>query len=187
MKSQLILKLFPLIASLTDTNAKRGLILAISALTVYLIRKRLSTSRVKNKLQHDDEAIKKEKVKALVDKKFIKKLKKLLKIAIPRWVGRETISIAVLSALLAIRTVLSIQISDVNGSIVKAIVKINFYDFVYRIFELGLYSLPSSAVNSGLEHFGRQIGLYMRENITRHFHEKYLNKMCFYQVIIILI
>jgi ATP-binding cassette subfamily D (ALD) protein 3 len=47
---------------------------------------------------------------------------------------------------------------------------------------LGLYSLPSAIVNSSLEYFNRILGLYFRENITKNFHEKYLNGMCFYQI-----
>jgi ABC-type uncharacterized transport system fused permease/ATPase subunit len=182
MKSKIILKLFPLIIELTNTNTKKALILALSGIIIYLIKKRMSTSKVKTILHHDEEALKKEKVKASVDKKFLRKLIKLMKIAIPNLIGRETLSLALLSSLLVIRTVLSIQIADVNGSIVKSIVRINFSDFIYRIFELGLYSFPSSVVNSALEHLNKKIGLYMRENITKYFHEKYLNKMCFYQV-----
>lgn len=47
---------------------------------------------------------------------------------------------------------------------------------------MGLYSFPSSVVNAGLEYLNKKLGLYMRENLTKHFHEKYLTKMCFYQV-----
>jgi ABC-type uncharacterized transport system fused permease/ATPase subunit len=111
----------------------------------------------------------------------------LIKIAIPRLVSRETACLSLLSLFLFIRTILSIQVSDVSGSIVKAIVKVQFSDFIYKIIVLALYSLPSSIVNSGLEYFNKKLGLYMRENLTKYFHEKYLTKMCFYQVIFILI
>lgn len=117
--------------------------------------------------------------------KFFRKLLKLIKIAIPRLVSRETACLSMLSLFLFVRTILSIQISDVSGSIVKAIVKIQFSDFIYKIIVLALYSVPSSIVNSGLEYFNKKLGLYMRENLTKHFHEKYLTKMCFYQVSLI--
>ena len=181
MKHKIIQKLFPLLIQLTDTNLKKTLVITVFGIAIYIIKKRMSTSKVKTILEHD-ETIKKDNVKANVDKKFLKKIFKLLKIAIPNLLGRETISLAVLSSLLVFRTILSIHISDVNGSIVKSIVKIDFYDFVYRIFVLGLYSFPSSVVNSALDHLNKKIGLYMRENVTKYFHEKYLNKMCFYQV-----
>ena len=122
-------------------------------------------------------------VKGNVNGKFFRKLLKLIKIAVPRLVCRETACLVVLSISLVIRTILSIQISDVSGSIVKAIVKVQFSDFIYKIIILALYSLPSSGINSGLEYLNKKFALYMRENMTKHFHEKYLTKMCFYQVI----
>ena len=180
MKSQLIQKLFPMIMQLTDSNLKKSLLIAFGALLMYVIKRRMHKLKIIPK--NNEEILKNVKVKASVDRKFLKKLLKLIKIAIPRFLGRETLSIGILTSLLVVRTILSIQIADVNGSIVKSIVRINFYDFIYRIFELGLYSFPSSVVNSALDHLNKKIALYMRENITKYFHEKYLNKMCFYQV-----
>jgi len=56
-----------------------------------------------------------------------------MKIAIPKLFGRETLSIVSLSILLVLRTVLSIYISDVNGSIVKAIVGVNLMNFMKQV------------------------------------------------------
>jgi len=68
-----------------------------------------------------------------VDYDFFLKLVKLLKIAIPKLFGRETLSIVALSVLLVLRTVLSIYVSDINGSIVKAIVGVNFLKFIKQV------------------------------------------------------
>jgi len=57
-----------------------------------------------------------------------------MKIAVPKVFGRETLSIVGLSCLLVLRTVLSIYISDVNGSIVKAIVGVNMLNFIKQVF-----------------------------------------------------
>jgi ABC-type uncharacterized transport system fused permease/ATPase subunit len=57
-----------------------------------------------------------------------------MKIAVPKVFGRETLSIVGLSCLLVLRTVLSIYISDVNGSIVKAIVGVNILNFIKQVF-----------------------------------------------------
>lgn len=56
-----------------------------------------------------------------------------MKIAIPKVFGRETLSVVALSVLLVLRTVLSIYISDVNGSIVKAIVGVNLMNFIRQV------------------------------------------------------
>jgi hypothetical protein len=56
-----------------------------------------------------------------------------MKIAVPKLFGRETLSVLGLSCLLVLRTVLSIYISDVNGSIVKAIVGVNMMNFIKQV------------------------------------------------------
>ena len=56
-----------------------------------------------------------------------------MKVAIPKLFGRETLSVFALSVLLVLRTVLSIYISDVNGSIVKAIVGVNMMSFIKQV------------------------------------------------------
>lgn len=72
-------------------------------------------------------------MKGYVDYDFFLKLVKLLKIAFPKLFGRETLSMFALSVLLVLRTMLSIYISDINGSIVKAIVGVNFLSFVKQV------------------------------------------------------
>lgn len=148
---------------------------------IYLFKKRIST--IKTKVQVETSFIKKNsEIKGFVDAEFFHKLMKLLKIVIPKLVGRETVAILLLSALLVLRTVLSIYISDVNGSIVKAIVNKSLIKFIKEIIVLGLYSLPSAIVNSSLDYLNKSIGSFFRENISKYFHQKYLSNMCFYQI-----
>jgi ATP-binding cassette subfamily D (ALD) protein 3 len=45
-----------------------------------------------------------------------------------------------------------------------------------------MYSLPSAIVNSSLDYLNKKLGLYFRENITKHLHSKYLSDMCYYQI-----
>jgi len=64
---------------------------------------------------------------------FLKKFYKLVKIAFRKPLGKETITTIFLSGLLVVRTYLSIYITEVNGSIVKAIVGVNFLDFLKHV------------------------------------------------------
>lgn len=66
---------------------------------------------------------------------------------------------------------MSIWLADVNGKIVKSIVEKNFNLFLYRVFNLMLFSIPSSAVNSGMEYFNKLLSVAFRERITDYFHE----------------
>lgn len=87
-----------------------------------------------------------------------------------------------LSGLLVLRTFLSIWISDLKGSWVRSIVKKDLVSFIKQMIMMTLYSFPSATVNSGLEYLNRKLGLYFRKNLTKSFQEKYLEKMCFYQI-----
>jgi ATP-binding cassette subfamily D (ALD) protein 3 len=139
-------------------------------------------SKIKTSVEVEKSFIKKKEINGLVDMDFLTKLTKLIKIAIPRLVGRESLAIILLSGLLVLRTVLSIYISDVNGSIVKAIVNRSLPHFIKQIVILALYSLPSAVVNSSLDYFNKLLGLFFRENLSKYFHNKYLTNMCFYQI-----
>jgi ATP-binding cassette subfamily D (ALD) protein 3 len=172
-----------MIIEMSNTKTKKAMVGMILGLIAVLIRKRMTReTKLKLHLEHDGSKKEGGKVKAKVDGKFFKKLTKLLKIAIPSLFGRETVVLCLLSVALIVRTILSIHITDVNGQIVKSIVRINFAEFIYRLFSLGLYAFPSSVVNSSLDYFNKLLGLYLRENLTKHFHEKYLKSMCFYQM-----
>lgn len=139
-------------------------------------------SNIKSSVEAEKSFIKRKEINGLVDMDFLTKLSKLLKVAVPRLIGRESIAIVLLSSLLVLRTVLSIYVSDVNGSIVKAIVNRSLPSFIKQIVILGMYSLPSAVVNSSLDYFNKLLGLFFRENLSKYFHQKYLTNMCFYQI-----
>jgi len=58
---------------------------------------------------------------------------RLLKIALRKVVGRETISLVLISVLMVVRSTLSIYISDVNGDLAKSIIRINLFDFIKNV------------------------------------------------------
>jgi ATP-binding cassette subfamily D (ALD) protein 3 len=47
---------------------------------------------------------------------------------------------------------------------------------------LGIFSLPSAVINSSMDYLNKILGLYFRQNLTRHYHEKYLSGMTYYQI-----
>jgi len=81
-----------------------------------------------------------------------------------------------------LRTWLTIYISEVNGSLVKAIIKMDLQHFIVNLTTLFLVSFPSAVVNSSIEYINKMLSAFLRENLTKHLHEKFINKMCFYQV-----
>jgi ABC-type uncharacterized transport system fused permease/ATPase subunit len=45
-----------------------------------------------------------------------------------------------------------------------------------------LFSIPSSAVNSGMDYFTKLLSVAFRARITHYFHEQYLQKMYYYKI-----
>lgn len=110
------------------------------------------------------------------------RIKQLVKVAVPTWTCKESKYLAILTLLLVLRTQMSIWLADVNGRVVNAIVKKDFSLFCRRIFHLMLFSIPSSAVNSGMDYFSKLLAVSFRERITHYFHDKYLQKMFYYKI-----
>ena len=75
------------------------------------------------------------KKRVAVDLVFLKKFFKLVKIAFRKVVGRELISLLILSVLLVVRTFLSIHITEINGNVVKSIIGANFPDFLKHVLQ----------------------------------------------------
>lgn len=90
--------------------------------------------------------------------------------------------ILTLVVLLVIRTYMSIWLADVNGRVVKAIVKKDLHLFIKRIFTLFLFALPSSTVNSAIDYYHKKLALNFRKRLTMNFHENYLRNMHFYKI-----
>lgn len=74
----------------------------------------------------------------------MKKIKELLKVAVPGYKSKEAKYLLILTLLLVLRTQMSIWLADVNGKIVKSIVDRNFKLFMFRV-STGLnWSNPST-------------------------------------------
>ena len=63
----------------------------------------------------------------------MRKIKELLRVAVPGVGSKEFRYLIILTLLLVLRTQMSIWLADVNGKIVKSIVEKNFNLFVYRV------------------------------------------------------
>ncbi|MES1909859.1 MAG: hypothetical protein MHM6MM_002550 [Cercozoa sp. M6MM] len=130
-------------------------------------------------LIHEGESEENRKRKGRVDKRFWKRVRKLLRLCIRK---REIALLGTLSAILVLRTFLSIKISDVNGSIVKSIVDRDFAAFLRKLGVLATLAVPSSTVNSALKYLNNTIALSLRRRLTEHYTRRYMEGNVFYQV-----
>ena len=121
--------------------------LAVVLAIMYLKKKLQGTSQDLNALEREADLFvkdNKKRSKGTADKYFFKRLLRFIKIAIPSLKSRETGYIFALSVCLVIRTILSINLAEVNGGVVHGIIKRNKQQYVQGLFTILLYAVPSS-------------------------------------------
>jgi ATP-binding cassette subfamily D (ALD) protein 3 len=117
-----------------------------------------------------------------VDSIFFNRLWSLLKLSIPSIKDPIMFEFVLLNIALVLRTVMSINISTINGTIVKSIIQAKFPDFIRNITNLAMYAVPASFINSYLDYLNKKIALRLRSRLTYYFHDSYITGKYFYQV-----
>lgn len=88
------------------------------------------------------------KKKVALDRHFFQSLLRLLKIVIPGWRSKETRLLISHSFFLVLRTLISLRVAEMDGAIVKALVKGNGKEFLMRILWWMLIAVPATFTNS---------------------------------------
>lgn len=117
-----------------------------------------------------------------VDSIFMKRVWSLFKICIPSLADKIVLDFMLLNVALVFRTVMSINISAINGTIVKSIIQAKFPEFIGNITKLAMYAVPASFINSYLDYLNKKIALRLRSRLTYYFHDSYIKGKFFYQV-----
>lgn len=174
----------PIFQSATQSKLRQAISVVVIAALAYGIRNYFMKVSNNSNINANgaDAKNKKKKSKGNVDGLFLKRVWKLIKIAIPSWRSKEVLNMAGLTVALILRTFLSIYLATINGGIVKAIVNRKLQDFIQSIVQLGLFSIPASTVNSAMDYFNKNLTLLFRNRLTEHFNNKYLSKMIYYQI-----
>jgi ATP-binding cassette subfamily D (ALD) long-chain fatty acid import protein len=122
------------------------------------------------------------KKKVALDREFFRSLLRLLKIVIPGWKSKETRLLISHSFFLVLRTLISLRVAEMDGAIVKALVKGNGKEFLMRIVWWMLIAIPATFTNSMLSWHQAQLSLNYRSRITQYIHDKYLSNLTFYGI-----
>ena len=94
----------------------------------------------------DDDPSAKKKVE--LNREFFRSLLKLLRIVIPGWRSPEARLLASHSFFLVVRTLVSLKVAEMDGAIVKALVKGHGKEFLMRIVWWMLIAIPATFTNS---------------------------------------
>jgi ATP-binding cassette subfamily D (ALD) long-chain fatty acid import protein len=86
--------------------------------------------------------------KVELNREFFRSLLRLLKIVVPGWRSKEARLLMSHSFFLVLRTLISLRVAEMDGAIVKALVKGNGKEFLKRIVWWMLIAVPATFTNS---------------------------------------
>ncbi|KAI1043457.1 hypothetical protein LB505_002200 [Fusarium chuoi] len=120
--------------------------------------------------------------KVELNREFFRSLLRLLKIVVPGWGSKESRLLMSHSFFLVLRTLISLRVAEMDGAIVKALVKGNGKEFLKRIVWWMLIAVPATFTNSMLSYHQAELSLKYRSRLTQHIHDKYLSNLTFYGI-----
>ncbi|KAF4980604.1 hypothetical protein FZEAL_3417 [Fusarium zealandicum] len=120
--------------------------------------------------------------KVELNREFFRSLLRLLKIVVPGWRSKEARLLISHSFFLILRTLISLRVAEMDGAIVKALVKGNGKDFLKRIAWWMVIAVPATFTNSMLSYHQAELSLKYRSRLTQHIHDKYLSNLTFYGI-----
>lgn len=161
----------------TKSGRISGLGLILLILTLVQMRKNMN-GKIKGSVPKKDKG----KGKGNVDLIFMRRIWKLLKITVPSATDPIALEFILLNVALVLRSVMTINISFINGTIVKSIIQAKFNDFIGNISRLAMYAVPASFINSYLDYINKKIALRLRSRLSYYFHDSYIKGKFFYQV-----
>jgi ABC-type uncharacterized transport system fused permease/ATPase subunit len=169
------------------------LVCLLSSRLPSLLRRRQTISMVGSE-SHSGDAAKKKKI----DKNFFLYLKNLFKICVPGLWSKEAGALSLHTAFLVTRTIISIIIAKLDGSIVKAIVErkqVAFHfmfpktrltvkqnEFWKRIGQWMLLGVPACMTNSMIKYMEIKIACLFRQRLTSEAVKQYMSGNTFYSV-----
>lgn len=115
-----------------------------------------------------------------VDAVFFERLTRILRIVIPSARSKEASLLALHSFFLVLRTLLSLYVASLDGSIVSALVRAQPRLFLWRIFLWMAVAVPATYTNSMLSFLQSKLALAYRTRLTKEVHEMYLEDTTFY-------
>ncbi|KAI8955841.1 ABC transporter transmembrane region 2, partial [Xylaria longipes] len=122
------------------------------------------------------------KKKVELNREFFRSLLRLLNIVVPGASSKEARMLLSHSFFLVVRTIISLKVAEMDGAIVKALVKGSGKEFLTRIVWWMLIAVPATFTNSMLSYHQAELSLKYRTRLTQYIHDKYLSKLTFYGI-----
>ena len=116
-----------------------------------------------------------------MDREFFKQLMFILKIIIPSWRSKEVGIIAVHTFILVMRTLISIYVAGLEGTMVRHIVQKDVPAFGGKMLRWFAIAIPATFINSLIRYLEKQMALSFRSRLVGYSYEQYFKNETYYR------
>ncbi|KAK5638019.1 hypothetical protein RI129_012314 [Pyrocoelia pectoralis] len=116
---------------------------------------------------------------------FVFQFYKLFRIMIPSVFGIETVLLSGHTFFLFLRTFLSIYIANLEGAIVKYVVRNEPSNFIRQILKWFAIAIPATFINSTIKYLESRIALSLRTRLVEHSYKLYFKNQSYYRVTVL--
>nr|XP_039259409.1 ATP-binding cassette sub-family D member 1-like [Styela clava] len=124
---------------------------------------------------------KKKKILA-VDKEFLLRLGKLLRILVPNIWSKEFLWLALHSTALVVRTFLSIFVADLDGRMVRSVVQKDLRQFLIELGKWILVAIPATFTNSAIRYCESKQALAFSTTLVKKAYKMYFKNQTYYRI-----
>lgn len=116
---------------------------------------------------------------------FILQFLKLLRIMIPSVFCTETALLSAHTLFLIMRTFLSIYVANLEGAIVKFIVRKDPQNFTKQLLKWFAVAVPATFINSMIRYLESRIALNFRSRLVEHSYKLYFKNQAYYRITVL--
>eukprot|EP01127_Copromyxa_protea_P001402 TRINITY_DN11404_c0_g1_i1.p1 TRINITY_DN11404_c0_g1~~TRINITY_DN11404_c0_g1_i1.p1 ORF type:complete len:716 (+),score=133.26 TRINITY_DN11404_c0_g1_i1:82-2148(+) len=117
-----------------------------------------------------------------INDEFWEELGKLIKIIIPGVRTKEFGLLALHTSFLISRTILSIKVAELDGSLVKTIVDNKPREFIRHLLKWLALAVPATFVNSMIRYLEKKFSLALRTRLVTHLYDTYMDNETYYRI-----